>query len=183
VTVPGLSVGEHAIAVTGTTGSGRRMVTVVAGQTASVVFSLPQVAGPVAGWLAVSVPFDVQVMEGGEIIGAGGGARIMLATGRHDIAFVNRSLEYQESRQVEVRPGQTTTVTLSAPAVTVNVNARPWANVTVDGRDLGQTPIANAEITVGIHEFVFRHPQLGERRQTVAVTGKPAQRIAVDLTR
>ena len=53
----------------------------------------------------------------------------------------------------------------------------------IDGRDLGQTPIANIAVTVGTHEIVFRHPQFGERRQTVVVTTKEPQRIAVDLTK
>ena len=33
------------------------------------------------------------------------------------------------------------------------------------------------------HEMVFRHPQLGERRQTVTVTAKGPNRIAADLTK
>jgi hypothetical protein len=183
VSVEGLAAGTHTVAVTGATGSAERIVTIPAGQTSSVVFALPQAAGPVAGWLAVSVPFDVQVMERDEIIGASGGARIMLASGRHDIVLVNRALEYQESRRIDVRPGQTTTLTVEAPTVTMNVNARPWAEVSIDGRELGQTPISNATVTVGTHQFVFRHPQLGERRQTVVITNRGTQRIAVDLTR
>jgi hypothetical protein len=31
--------------------------------------------------------------------------------------------------------------------------------------------------------MVFRHPQLGERKQTVMVTAKGPNRIAVDLTK
>ena len=97
VTLDALTAGKHTIAVASATGSAERTVTVVAGQTASVVFSLPKVSGPVGGWLSVSVPFDVQVVERGEVIGASGAARIMLAAGRHDIVLVNRTLEYQEA--------------------------------------------------------------------------------------
>lgn len=183
VTVDALTAGEHRIAVAAETGSAERSVTVRAGQTAAVVFSLPRGGGPVAGWLSVSAPFDVQVVEGNEVIGASGAARIMIAAGSHDIVLANPTLEYQEARRIDVAAGQTTLVTIDPPQVTVNVNARPWADVTVDGQHLGQTPIANAVVTVGMHEFVFRHPQLGERRQTVAVASRGAQRISVDLTR
>ena len=37
---------------------------------------------------------------------------------------------------------------------------------------VGQTPIANIQISVGTHEMVFRHPQFGERKQTIVVTAK-----------
>ena len=131
----------------------------------------------------MSVPFEVQVVERGEVIGASGGASIMLASGRHDLVLVNRTLEDLEPRRVEVVAGQTTVIRVDPPTVRVNVNARPWADVSIDGRDLGQTPIANVEVTVGTHEIVFRHPQFGERRQTVIVNTKDAQRIAVDMTK
>ncbi len=183
VTVEELTAGEHTIAVASATGSAERTVTVEAGQTATVVFSLPKVSGPVGGWLSVSAPFDIQIIERDEVIGAGGAAKVMLAAGRHDIFLVNRTLDYQETRRVEVVPGQTTLVRIDPPKVNLSVNARPWADVTIDGNALGQTPISNASVTVGTHELLFRHPQLGERRHTVVVTGKGPQRVAVDLTK
>ncbi len=183
VTVDALTAGQHTIAVASATGSARRTVTVVAGQAASVVFSLPKVSGPVGGWLSVSAPFDVQIMERDELIGASGASRIMLPAGSHDIVLVNQTLDYQEARRVDVVAGQTTLVRIDPPTVNLNINARPWADVTLDGKDLGQTPISNASVTVGTHELVFRHPELGERRQTVVVTSNGPQRVAVDLTK
>jgi hypothetical protein len=67
--------------------------------------------------------------------------------------------------------------------VPVSANARPWADVIVDGISVGQTPIANLQLTIGTHDVVFRHPQLGERRQAVTVTQNGPNRIAVDLTK
>ena len=49
--------------------------------------------------------------------------------------------------------------------VVVNLNALPWAEVWIDGRRIGETPLANIKIPLGDHEAVFRHPQLSERRQ------------------
>jgi len=43
---------DHKVTVTSDTGSAERTVTVAAGGTASVMFSLPKVSGPVGGWLA-----------------------------------------------------------------------------------------------------------------------------------
>jgi hypothetical protein len=183
LTVDGLSAEPHTVIVAGATGSAERTVTVAAGHTATVVFSLPKVSGPVGGWLSVIAPFEVQVIEKDEVIGSGGAAKVMMAAGRHDIVLANRALDYQESRRVEVAAGTTTSVRVDPPKVTLSVNARPWADVAIDGNDIGQTPIANVTATVGTHQLVFRHPQFGERRQSVVLTGKGPNRIAVDLTK
>jgi serine/threonine-protein kinase len=66
---------------------------------------------------------------------------------------------------------------------TLSVNAQPWAEVWVDGQRIGETPIGNLSLPIGHHELVVRHPQLGERRQTVAVGANGPSRIGIDLRR
>ena len=183
MTVPDLAPADHKILVTSDTGSAERTVTVAAGGTASVMFSLPKIAGPVAGWLSISAPFDVDVAEHDDVIGTSGASRIMLAAGRHDIVFTNSRLGYQESRKIDVTAGKTTSVRVDPPKVSISVNARPWAEVTVDGNNVGQTPIANLLVAVGAHGLVFRHPEFAERRQTIMVTAKGPNRIATDLSK
>jgi hypothetical protein len=181
--VTDLSAEEHTVAVTNDNGAAERKVMVAAGGTASVMFSLAKAAGPVAGWLAVSAPFDVEIAENADVIGAPGTTRVMLASGRHDVVLTNRTVGYQESRRIGITGGKTTPLRVEAPRVAISVNARPWADVLVDGANIGQTPIANAQVALGSHELVFRHPQLGERRQTILVTAKGNNRIAADLTK
>ncbi len=183
ITVTDLTPADHKVTVTSDTGSAERTITVTAGGTASVMFSLPRVSGPVGGWLAISAPFDVEVVEHDDVIGSGGTSKIMLAAGRHDITLLNRTLGYQEVRKVDVTGGKTMSIKVDPPKVNISVNARPWADVSLDGASLGQTPISNLQVAVGTHEMVFRHPQLGERRQSVTVTAKGPNRIAADLTK
>jgi eukaryotic-like serine/threonine-protein kinase len=183
ITVTDLAPADHKVTVTSETGSAERTITVTAGGTASVMFSLPKVSGPVGGWLAISAPFDVEVVEHDDVIGSGGTSKIMLAAGRHDITLLNRSLGYQEARKIDVTAGKTMSIKVDPPKVNISVNARPWADVSLDGASLGQTPISNLQVAVGTHEMVFRHPQLGERRQSVTVTAKGPNRIAADLTK
>jgi hypothetical protein len=183
LTLEGLAAAEHTVVVSSETGSAERTVTIAAGRSASVMFSLPKVSGPVGGWLTVTAPFDVQIIEKDEVIGAGGAARIMLAAGRHDVLLVNKTIDYQEAKRFDVVAGKTTSIRVDPPKVTLSVNARPWADVTIDGTNVGQTPIANASVALGTHQVVFRHPQFGEKRQTVIVTAKGPNRIAVDLTK
>ena len=183
LTVANLTAEEHKVTVTDETGSAERTVMVTAGGTASVLFSLSRVSGPVGGWLSISSPFDVDVLENEDVIGSSGASRIMLAAGRHNILLSNRTLGFQDARRIDVAAGKTTGIRVEPPKVSVNVNARPWAEITLDGTNVGQTPIANLPVSVGLHEMVFRHPQLGERKETVTVSAKGPNRIAVDLTR
>jgi hypothetical protein len=181
LTIPDLSAGEYKVTATSDIGSAERTVRVEQGAIASLVFSLPKVAGALGGWISVKAPFDVDVLENAEVIGTGEITKIMLTTGRHDIVLVNRALDYREARKIDVAAGSTTAVRVEAPAATVSANARPWADVAIDGKSVGQTPISNLQVPIGTHEVVFRHPRLGERRQTVTVTMNGPNRFAVDL--
>ena len=183
ITVADLAAEPHKITLTNEAGSVERTVAVAAGSTTSVMFALPKSAGPVGGWLSISAPFDVEVMENRDVIGASGATRIMLAAGRHDLVLSNQTLGYQETRKIDVTAGQTATIRVEAPKASLSVNARPWAEILVDGVNVGQTPIANVQIGIGTHELAFRHPQLGERKQSVVVTAKGPNRIAADLTK
>jgi CRISPR/Cas system-associated exonuclease Cas4 (RecB family) len=183
VTVADLTAEEHTVTVTNDAGSAERKVMVTADGTASVMFSLSKVSGPVGGWLSISAPFNVEVVENGDLVGTSGTSRIMVAAGRHDVVLTNRSLGYQEARRIDVTAGKTTVVRVEPPQASVSVNARPWAEILLDGTSVGQTPIANLLVTVGPHELVFRHPQLAERKQTVLVTSNGPNRIAADLTK
>ncbi|MEO7891202.1 MAG: hypothetical protein ABIW19_14480 [Vicinamibacterales bacterium] len=76
--------------------------------------------------------------------------------------------------------------TSGSPAAAVamgrlSINAKPWADVWVDGQLVGTTPLANLRVPVGGHEVLWRHPQLGERRATVHVGTDTPARSAVDL--
>jgi PEGA domain-containing protein len=183
LTIADLNAEEHKVTVANDAGAAERMVAVAAGSTTSVMFSLPKSAGPVGGWLTVSAPFDVEVLENDDVIGASGSTRIMLAAGRHDLVLANRKLGFQETRKVDVPAGKTAAIRIDPPKVSMSVNARPWAEVVVDGANMGQTPLANLQVTVGSHELIFRHPQLGERKQTVVVTAAGPNRIAADFTK
>jgi hypothetical protein len=58
----------------------------------------------------------------------------------------------------------------------------PWAEVWVGDQRLGETPLGNVSLPVGRHEVVFRHPQLGERRQPLVVKANTPARVVADFT-
>ncbi len=138
-------------------------------------------AGAVGGWLSVSAPVDLQLFEDGALLGSTETDRIMLSVGRHRIDAVNKTVGYAASSTVQVSAGSVTRLKLEIPNGTLNINAAPWAEVAVDGKPLGPTPLGNISLPVGSHEVVFTHPQLGERRQAVIVTLNGINRISVNF--
>ena len=193
ITVLDLSPGSHTVSVTGNDGSNaKQSVQVEAGATATLRLTLdrPQVAEastaaaataePTNGWVLVDAPIEMQVLQGGRQLGTSG-RRLALAPGSYDLQL--RSADYSTAKRVEVSAGRVARIEVNVPDGTVNLNAAPWAEVYLDGRSLGETPIANASVTAGTHEVIFRNPQFQELRQMVTVASGKATRLAVTLTK
>jgi serine/threonine protein kinase len=134
------------------------------------------------GGVRVTSPIDLQVFEEGRLVGTTAGA-MALSNGRHTLEVVNDKLGYRSRYTVEVRPGQTTSLSVTPPNGRVSVNAVPWAEVWIAGSLVGDTPLANLSLPLGEHEIVFRHPQLGERRQTAIVRSDTMTRVTANMQR
>jgi hypothetical protein len=180
LTVSDLKAGEHAVVVQGAGEPVSRTVTVQEGAVASLVISMNSASAFASGWLAVSgVP--VQIMENGTLLGSTETPRILVPAGSHELELTNAALGYRVTRTVQVVAGQTLSITLKPPQGTLSINALPWAEVWVDGKPAGETPIGNLSLTIGNHELLFRHPELGEQRKTVTVGALAPVRVGVDL--
>jgi PEGA domain len=128
--------------------------------------------------VASSTPVDV--FERGRKIATTGG-RLMLPPGSHDLEIVNKVLGIRSRQTVAIVAGRETSVSVDEPRGMVNVNALPWASVSIDGASVGDTPLANLALAAGPHDVVFRHPELGERRLKVTVTPGTPLRVSTDL--
>ena len=182
VTVKDLAAGMHKVVLENDFGTFSDDVLIEPGATASLVVPMtkPQ-GGNVSGWIAISAPADLQVFEGGRLVGSSRSDRIMVAVGRHELELVNEALGYRTTRTVEVSPGQVAAVKPDWPKGWIALNALPWAEVSIDGERAGETPIGSVSVPIGTHEIVFRHPELGERRTTATVTTGPATRVSMDM--
>jgi hypothetical protein len=183
VTVKGLTAGKHRVTLENESGSFTDDVVIEAGVTASLVvpMSRPSAGANVSGWIAINAPADLQVFEGGRLIGSSRTDRIMVAVGRHELEMVNEVLGYRSTRTVDVGAGQVAIVRPSWPNGTLAVNALPWAEVSINGDRVGETPIGSVSVPIGTHDIVFRHPELGERRTTATVTTGAATRVSMDM--
>ncbi|MGH9347328.1 MAG: hypothetical protein ACRD26_08685, partial [Vicinamibacterales bacterium] len=135
----------------------------------------------VAGLVSIAAPVPMHVYSNDRLIGTTEADTIMLPVGTHDLEMVNDAVGFRAVRTVSVQAGRTSAVQIDAPRVPVHVNAVPWAEVWIDNQRIGETPIGNLQQPIGTHEFVFRHPELGERRTIVAVTMKGPVRVSMDL--
>lgn len=133
------------------------------------------------GWATIELPIQVHVFERGRFVGSNDTGRLTLAAGVHELEFVNESLQFRSKQTVRIEPGQAATIQVLLPSGTLSLNALPWSEVVIDGRTLGATPLGRIPLSIGPHEILFRHPQLGEQTRTAVVRAGAETRLTVDL--
>jgi hypothetical protein len=141
----------------------------------------PAPVGSLSGWLRVEVPVALRIVEDGRLLGTTDVDRLMLPTGDHVLELRSDELQFSTRQTVTIKAGETSTVPVRLPSAPISINAKPWAEAWVDGERVGDTPIGTLMRTIGRHEVVLRHPELGERRVPVVVTLAQPARVTVDF--
>jgi hypothetical protein len=136
-----------------------------------------------SGGLKLSSPIELHVFEGDRVLGSSADGPIVTTAGVHQLDLVNTALGYRSRQTVEIKAGQIVPLTIRPPDGRVSINALPWAQVWIDGTPVGETPLANLSVAVGQHEITFRHPQLGERRETTIVQSGTLTRVSASFSR
>jgi len=182
LTLTDIPPGRHTVSVSAGDANVVRTVDVTAGASASVMVALgePSIS---AGWVSIAVPFELQVSENGQVLGTSSAERIMITAGKHTLDLQNAALEFATRQTVDVPAGKTAKLSIAVPNGSMSINALPWADVSIDGKSVGVTPLGKITVPIGSHEIVWRHPQLGERRRTVTVTAGAPVRLGMDLTK
>ena len=106
----------------------------------------------------------------------------MLEAGLHTLELANEQAGFRHTREVQISSGKVEQIGVDLPVGTIHINAVPWAEVWIDGRSIGQTPIGNHPVAIGTHRIVFRHPVLGEKETTTVVKADTPTRLSVRLT-
>jgi hypothetical protein len=181
-TIADLPPGVHAVTLESDAGSAKQDVTIEAGIAAMLVVTLnaPQ-TGPGSGWISITAPVEMQIYESGRLLGSTASERIMVPAGKHEIEVSNLPLEYRSVRTVQVSPGKVAPIKIELPQQRLAVNAVPWAEVWIDGEKVGETPLGDLKVSVGPHEVLFRHPDLGEQKHAITVTAAAPARLSVDM--
>lgn len=176
LTIDALPPGHHTVELQSGEGSIRRTVAIAAGKTAEVDEAI------YAGWLVVYAPFEIAAAENGRALRADERNQIMLSPGSHQLRLVNATLGFEDTRMIEVKPGQVTTVYVTPPPSSLTITASEAADVLVDGKPAGATPLTGFPVALGTHEIVVRRAAGGERRLSVTVTTRPLT-LDVDFSR
>lgn len=79
-------------------------------------------------------------------------------------------------------PTPPSTPTPSTGLGRLSVDAVPWATISLDGRELGETPLADLEVPLGPHTLIGTNPETGKRvRQKITVTSRQTLKVRLDL--
>jgi PEGA domain len=185
--IPDIAAGEHELTLELNGMRVRQPVSVSAGTTTTVAVPMtgPTATAippppPTTGSLVVQVPFEMQVFEGDQLLGVTS-SRLALQPGPHELRVVSETLAFNTSLHAEIVAGKSTRLAVPLPKGVIHLNAAPWAEVWIDGQKVGETPIGNLPITIGPHEIVFKHPELGEQHHAATVTASVPVRLSVDL--
>jgi hypothetical protein len=134
-----------------------------------VIAAPPAPVAPVlTGMLAVSSPISTEIYQGEKFLGSTP-TSIELPAGTYALEYRHGDLRQTVTHIVKPRETTTAMVTFD---VTVQINARPWAQVYIDGaqrRPLGQTPLSEIKVPIG-SALIFENPNFPAK--TYRVTGK-----------
>ena len=180
LTIEALAPGDHRVLLKRGTTEIRQTVHVEAGATVSIVAPLQPALGA-SGWLAIDVPAELDVIEKGTLLGTSRSRQILMQAGPHTIDLVNTEIGYSQTQSVQIEPGRVSRLAVTLPRSRVNINAIPWADVSIDGQRVGETPIGNLPVAIGVHTIVLRHPTLGEKVLSVTVKAGTVARVSADL--
>jgi len=167
VTVGDLSPGNHEVTLESSAGTVRRTVAIAANQTAQIEESI------FSGWLAVFAPFEIVISEANRVLRPDERGQILLPPGMHDLRVSNRTLGYEATWNVEIKPGATTNLRVTPEPSKLTVTSPESAEVWIDGAKVGDTPLNAAPVPLGTHDVLVKRPGGAERRYTITIGVKP----------
>lgn len=135
------------------------------------------------GGVQIVSPIEIQVLEGERVLGSSADGPFIVTPGRHEWDLINTAVGFRERQIVEIKAGRIAKLTIAPPGGRVSINAAPWAQVSIDGAAVGETPLANVPLSAGEHQITFRHPQLGERVERVIVKSGALTRVSASFDR
>ncbi len=177
-------------------------VTLVAGQVAELSFELERMPLQQGESIVriVTEPPTARVQFDGQWHESGSPYEFRVPTRRYRVTIAKTGFRSEE-REIALVSGQASELRVElerdrrrpstpsrgeTPAPTSNepgrltFNSTPWCNVSVDGRNAGQTPVVNFQLSPGRHTIVCENPQAGTRRIPINIA--PGETVRRSIT-
>ena len=91
-------------------------------------------------------------------------------------------LAFPRTLEVDLRPREAATRAIVRGRGTLRVAVSPWAEVTVDGRVLGVTPLSPVDLAEGAHQVALKNGELGiVAKRHVIITPDKETLLKLDL--
>jgi hypothetical protein len=131
--------------------------------------------------LVVAEPWAVVAIDGVEK-GETPLTAMSLLAGSHEIVLSNPNVVGVIRDRIQIRAGETIQRKYSfRDSGSLRILVRPWADVHVDGRYAGQTPLGALRVPPGTHTILLRHPELGEKTAIVEVFRERESLLEVEM--
>jgi len=127
------------------------------------------------GSLAVSSPIAAEIYMGDRLLGSTP-TTLQFPAGNQTLEYRHGDLRAVVTHVVKANE---TTPALITFDVIVQLNARPWANVFIEGSTrlpLGQTPLSNVKLPIG-SVLVFENPNFPSKSHKIVVDDKTIQMV------
>lgn len=120
---------------------------------------------PAPGFIAINSPISAEIYQGGKYLGETP-TTLQLPAGSQTLEYRHGDLRTVMTH--DIKPKETVNALVSFD-VTVQINARPWAQVFIDGtarKPLGQTPLSSIRVPVGT-VLAFENPNFPSKTHQV----------------
>jgi hypothetical protein len=170
LTLKNVPAGRHALILEGDSGTVRRTVRVQSGERTVARYEIT------AGFLSVFSRIPLEIYDGTRKLGTSDEGHILLAPGQYKVKLVNAHYGYSEEAEFAIKPGEISTHSVTLPEGSLLVSTESGAEIFVEGEFKGTAPLGPIAIPIGAREVHVRHPQLGERRQSIEIfSGRPTE--------
>jgi serine/threonine-protein kinase len=144
------------------------------GVPATELVPAPSGEGSAEAFLRVQAEGAATYVVDGRTQHAGGDGALRLSPGHHRVVVSSPLYAYPRTLEVDLRPRESATRVIARGRGTLRVAVTPWAEVTIDGRVLGVTPLAPVDLGEGAHQVALKNGELGivAKRHVTVTPGK-----------
>ena len=125
------------------------------------------------GFISVTTEPPADIFLGKKKLGRGSIQQASVPAGKHKLRVVLRK-GTQRTMPVSIKRGEHIEKSVAFGSGTLRIVVLPWANVWVDGKKKGQTPMPSMELMEGFHQVRLANDQIG-KDQTKKVKIQPGK--------